>query len=232
MNLRVSEMPGLSAGHARVRFVHMRRDTASASPSVGVSLSPDGTASKNEAAWSEFRAGVGFLIDSAFGTTSSDEIARMIGSLFFSLGVGRLHKRVEVTLGDGQGLSATARLLRPDIRVEDNQFGTVHVVHEVDALGLYLLEIAPGGTIPAHFHRVMEESEMVLDPGILQQNLRVRPGESFSWPAGYVHEYRNPTAQAKRILCIDRPKFIPEDEVVVTDAPLLVPLRPEWNYFS
>ena len=232
MNLRVSEVPEVRLGRARVRFMHMRRGaTPPAAPTVGVSLTPDGWVSEDEAAWSEFRAAAGFVIDSTIGTVAPDDLARMIGSLFFALTVGRRHKRVEVMVGDGQELNATARLLRGELPVETNGFGMVHVVHEIDALGLYVLEIAAGATIPAHFHRVMEETEMVLDPGLLQQNLRVRAGDAFIWPAGYVHEYRNPTSRPRRILCIDRPKFVPEDEVLVTGAPLLMPRRPSCNYF-
>lgn len=232
MNLRVSETPEVRVGRGRVRFMHMRgARKAPASPTVGVSIMPDGSVSEDEAAWSEFRAATGFMIDSTIGTVAPEDLAGMIGCLFFGLPAGRMHKRVEVMIGDGQELNARARLLRPEFDLESNGFGTVHILHECDALGLYVLEMAPGATIQAHFHRVMEESELVLDAGLLQQNLRVRPGDAFTWPAGYVHEYRNPTSRPRRILCIDRPKFIPEDEVVVTDAPLLMPMRPQCNYF-
>ena len=232
MNLRVSETPVTRAGQPRIRFVHLRRGNgASESASFGVSILPDGAPVADDSAWAELRAATAFLIDSALNLVAPDELARLIGSLFFSLSVGRRHKRAEVIVGDGRGLSATARLLRPDFRVEEPGFGRVHIVRETEPLGLYILEIAPGATIPAHFHRVMDEAEMVLDAGLLQQNLRVRPGDAFAWPAGYVHEYRNPTALPKRVLCIDRPRFVPEDEVVVTGAPLLVPMRPSWNYF-
>lgn len=232
MNLRISEAPEVRVGRARIRFMHMRRGTpALASPTVGISLMPDGPVIEDERAWSEFRAATGFLIDSTIAAVAPDDLARMIACLFFALSTGCRHKRVEVMIGDGKALNATARLLRPEFAVEANGFGAVHILHELDALGLYVLEMAPAATIPAHFHRVMEESEMVLDAGILQQNLRVRPGDAFTWPAGYVHEYRNLTNRPKRILCIDRPKFIPEDEVLVTGAPHLVPMRPQCNYF-
>ena len=232
MNLRVSETPATRAERTRVRFVHLRRgDAARKAASFGVSIMPDGAPADDEAAWAELRAAAGFVIDSVLDLVAPEELARLIGCLFFSLSTGRRHKRAEVMVGDGHGLSATARLLRPDFGVEEPGFGRVHILRETEPLGLYILEIAPGATIPAHFHRVMEESELVLDAGLLQQNLRVRPGDAFAWPAGYVHEYRNPTASPRRVLCIDRPRFIPEDEVVVTGAPLLVPMRPSWNYF-
>lgn len=241
MNLRVSEKPSSHAGEARtgqartgqarIRFAHAPRGGgAKASPLVGVSLLPDGKLVADEKALSELRSGTAFVIDSVLGEVAPEKLAQMIGCFFFASAAGRWNERVEVVVGDGQGLSATARMLRPDFAIEVNRFGAAYVLYEDDAVGLYVLEIAPGAVIPAHFHRVMRERELVLDPGLLQQNLRVRPGDAFSWPAGYVHEYRNPTDSPKRILCVDRPKFIPEDEVPVRDAPLLIPTRPEWNY--
>lgn len=231
MNLRVRQTPAMSDGQARIRFVHtLRGGAARPARCVGVSLLPDGVPARDEAAWTEIRAGSAFLIDSTLEALAPEELAEMIGCFFFASAVGRGHGRVEVSVGDGQGLSATARLMRPRFAVEASEFGAAHVLYENDMLGLYVLEIAPGASIPAHFHEVMQESELVLDAGLLQQGLPVRPGDAFSWPAGYVHAYRNPTKRSKRILCIDRPKFIPEDEVVVTGAPLLIPVKPEWNY--
>lgn len=231
MNLRVRQTPAMSAGQARIRFVHTLRGGKAQGPRcIGVSLLPDGAPARDDAAWAELRAGTAFLIDSALEVMPAEELAAMIGCFFFASVAGRGHGRVEVAVGDGQGMSAAARVMRPDFTIEANDFGAAHVLYENDTLGLYVLEVAPGATIPAHYHRVMQESELVLDAGLLQQNLPVRPGDAFTWPTGYVHAYRNPTKRPKRILCIDRPKFIPEDEVVVTGAPLLIPVKPEWNY--
>lgn len=212
---------------AGVRFLH-----GAAGRRVEVALVPDGVPAAGAAEWAEIRAGAGFLIDSAGAALAAEELARMIGRFFFASPAGRWHGRVAVTLADGAGPAVTARLGRPDFEVEVNGFGAAHVLYENDTLGLYVLEVAPGAAIPAHFHRVMEESELVLDPGLLQQGRPVRAGDAFTWPAGYVHEYRNPTDAPKRILCIDRPKFIPEDEVVVAGSPELVPVAPERNYLA
>ena len=120
---------------------------------------------------------------------------------------------------------------RPEFEVEHTAFGAAHIVHEDDTLGLYILEIAPRGIIPAHYHRVMRESELILDDGLLQQDRPVARGNAFAWPLGHVHAYRNPTGRPRRILCLDRPRFMPEDEVPLSAAPL-VPLAPLVNYLA
>ena len=136
------------------------------------------------------------------------------------------------THGDTHGKQATALVERPEFEIEFTAFGAAHIVHEDDTLGLYILEIAPHGTIPAHCHRVMRESELILDDGLLQQDRPVARGDAFAWPLGHVHAYRNPTDRARRILCIDSPRFMPEDEVPLASAPPLVPLAPLVNYLA
>jgi dihydroneopterin aldolase len=97
-------------------------------------------------------------------------------------------------------------------------FGTVDIIFETREAGIYRLNVAPGGTIPMHVHRRMQESEMVLGEGLLCQNRPVQHGSVFRWPSNAPHSYRNPTDRWQSILCVDRPRFIEDDEVVV-DAP-------------
>ena len=101
-------------------------------------------------------------------------------------------------------------------RVEDKSFGTVDVIHEAAHSGIYRLNVAPGRQIPLHVHREMEEHELVLTRGIRCQGREVFPGTAFHWPRNAAHFYENPTAHYQTILCVDRPRFIPEDEVEVT----------------
>ena len=61
----------------------------------------------------------------------------------------------------------------------------------------------------------MEEHELVVGSGLLLQGKPVRPGLAFSWPRDLAHRYDNPTDVEQTILCVDRPAFIPTDEIEV-----------------
>ncbi len=109
---------------------------------------------------------------------------------------------------------------------EEKPFGRVDIVHEGAGYGIYRLRVKPGGTIPTHLHQHMEESELVLGTGLLLQGRPVARGRAFHWPRGFPHRYDNPTATEQTVLCVDRPRFIPSDEVE-TEAPAegLVPVE-------
>ena len=102
---------------------------------------------------------------------------------------------------------------------ETPHWGRVDIVAETSDLGLYCLNIAPGQTLPLHQHKVMSESEYIMDDGLTLITLNDEPrlltiGETFTWPHGFVHGYRNSSDRWCRVLCIDSPPFIPEDEVL------------------
>lgn len=101
------------------------------------------------------------------------------------------------------------------IEVEKNDFGEVDVIHETEGCGVYRLRVAPGRAIPTHLHRTMDEWELVLGAGLLLQGRPVAPGSAFQWPKEFPHRYDNPTSTEQTVLCVDRPRFIPEDEVEV-----------------
>lgn len=93
--------------------------------------------------------------------------------------------------------------------------------YEVDRIfedagcGIYRLRIAPKSRIPTHVHRKMDESELVLGSGLHLQGRKVLPGSAFHWPKDFPHLWENRTETEQTILCVDRPAFIPEDEIVV-----------------
>lgn len=102
--------------------------------------------------------------------------------------------------------------------VEDKTWGTVDVLFETDDVGIYRLNVAPQNGIPLHVHRIMDECEFVMTEGI-QCQLKVTPvGAVFCWPKGAPHRYDNPTNTWQSVLCVDRPKFIPSDEIPVDPA--------------
>ena len=114
---------------------------------------------------------------------------------------------------------------------ETKGFGEVDIIHEGTGYGIYRLRVRPGGTIPTHVHRVMEESELVLGAGLHLQGAPVRRGSAFRWPHGLPHRYDNPSDTEQTILCVDRPPFIPGDEVEVeTPAAGLQP-QPSTSYY-
>ncbi len=135
--------------------------------------------------------------------------------------------------------SVTVRLTKPDalagratpsieitrskawcaVVVETKPFGTVDVIEETSDRGIYRLNVKPKGTIPLHVHRLMQESELVLTPGLLCQGKPVPVGTVFRWPKGAKHLYENPTDRVQSILCIDSPRFVESDEIEVEGQP-------------
>jgi dihydroneopterin aldolase len=114
------------------------------------------------------------------------------------------------------------------LRVEEKGFGTVDVIHEAANAGIYRLNVAPGRQIPLHVHREMEEHELVLTRGIRCQGRQVFPGTAFHWPRGAAHFYENPTGDYQTVLCVDRPRFTPEDEVEVSGPPAEITPEHIW----
>jgi dihydroneopterin aldolase len=102
---------------------------------------------------------------------------------------------------------------------EDKSFGFVDVVFETKESGLYRERITPHTVLPTHVHHHLDESELVLGDGLWLQNQPVAAGMAHTWPRGFAHRYENKTDLEQSFLCIDRPAFIPTDEVEV-DVPL------------
>ncbi|NOJ77854.1 dihydroneopterin aldolase [Myxococcus xanthus] len=102
---------------------------------------------------------------------------------------------------------------------EEKGFGRVDIIHEGAGYGVYRLRVKPGGCIPTHVHQQMEESELVLGSGLLLQFEPVARGMAFHWPRGFLHRYDNPSSTEQTVLCVDRPGFIPSDEVETEPPP-------------
>ena len=102
--------------------------------------------------------------------------------------------------------------------IEESVFGFVDVIFETEQVGIYRLRVAPGAEIPMHYHQEMDEAELTLGTGLLVQGRPAAPGEGRFWPRGFPHTYRNTSTEECTILCVDRPKFMREDEIE-TDIP-------------
>ncbi|MBT0568831.1 FolB domain-containing protein [Curvibacter sp. CHRR-16] len=111
---------------------------------------------------------------------------------------------------------------------EEKPFGKVKIIHETMDFGLYRLSISPGNKIPMHEHRVMDESEFILTDGVQCQHLPAPVGSVRHWPKFTPHVYENLTNRWQSLLCIDRPKFMHHDEVLVSKPAVDVPLIPGW----
>jgi len=177
-------------------------------------------------------AAASFLADAAFPAVPAETLVRMIGSFACAAGSMGTEATMAVTLRDSRFGRATALLARPHFEVERTRFGYAHILHEDSVLGLYILEVAPGCTIPPHCHRVMRESELILDDGLLLQGRPVAAGDAFAWPLGEVHSYRNPTGAPRRILCVDSPRFQQSDEMPIDPPPPLESAVPFGNYLD
>jgi dihydroneopterin aldolase len=128
--------------------------------------------------------------------------------------------------------SLTIRRARDEFtyEVEDKPFGRVDVVHVAPGCGIYRLRVAPGQCIATHEHHEMDERELVLGDGLVLQGEPVAAGTGLTWPRHYPHRYDNPSDTEQTILCVDRPAFIPDDEIEVAEPPGGLQL-PEWQAY-
>jgi dihydroneopterin aldolase len=111
---------------------------------------------------------------------------------------------------------------------ETKPFGTVDIVHETRAEGIYRLNVAPHRSIPLHVHRVMNESELILGDGLLLNGRAAASGSVYRWPHDTAHRYDNPTDRWQSILCVDSPPFLPDDEIEVAGEPADVAPEPPF----
>jgi dihydroneopterin aldolase len=67
----------------------------------------------------------------------------------------------------------------------------------------------------------MRESELMMSGGLLALDSNgdgkaLAKGERFSWSKRQVHGYTNTGSNDANILCMDRPAFIPSDEIEIS----------------
>ncbi|MEM9692387.1 MAG: hypothetical protein AAGA56_07570 [Myxococcota bacterium] len=105
---------------------------------------------------------------------------------------------------------------------ERKPWGSVDIIFENAAFGLYRLNLTPGSTLPNHVHHHMRERELVDGHGLMgwrdDRPAALLPrGLEQRWRPRQPHGYENPTKdRVISLLCIDSPPFMPEDEVVVS----------------
>jgi dihydroneopterin aldolase len=128
-------------------------------------------------------------------------------------------------LAGGARASLTISRRRDEVRYthEEKPFGRVDVVYEAKECGVYRLRIGPGRSIPTHVHRRMDEHELVLGDRLLVQGRPVPWGTAHHWPKDHPHRYDNPSDVEQTLLCVDRPPFLPADEIEVEARELTLP---------
>lgn len=125
-------------------------------------------------------------------------------------------------------IARDAAWARETFRSESKKWGHVDVVHETRDAGIYRLNVSPQGRIPLHVHTVMRESELVLGDGLLCQGRAAPAGSVFRWRHWAAHRYDNPTDRWQTVLCVDTPRFMPEDEIEVSGDPADVTPERAW----
>ena len=113
---------------------------------------------------------------------------------------------------------------------ESRPWGAADVIYQTPSCGIYRLRIRAGGQIPAHVHRTTRESELVLGSGLFLQGKPVRRGTAHTWPHGHAHRYDNPSPIEQTILCINRPPFVPSDEILAESMSAMSPV-PSRTYY-
>ncbi|EAU65367.1 dihydroneopterin aldolase, putative [Stigmatella aurantiaca DW4/3-1] len=96
--------------------------------------------------------------------------------------------------------------------------GAVEPVHEGPGYSVYRLRIQPGSTVTHAVPPRVEQSELVLGEGLLQQGMPVARGMAFHWPKGVARRYDNPTSTEQTLLCVSQPRFIPSGEEAAAPA--------------
>lgn len=102
-----------------------------------------------------------------------------------------------------------------NIETEKTKFGSVDSLLVTPVFGVYRLRIASGFKIPPHLHHIMEEQEIVLTDGLSLDGKSIPAGTVNVWPHRKPHSYENTSSIEQCILCIDKPPFDANDEVLV-----------------
>ena len=164
---------------------------------------------------------VAFLLQGLADTDGSGA-ARTIAKLLahqLEAGAASESVRVHVTRGNSIVTSAEA-IVGVRLPHEATVFGEVDIVDEREDAGVYLLRIAPGRFIPTHEHRRMDEWEYALSGDLALQSHPIPNGDAVRWPTRFPHRWDNRGHAEAVVLCIDRPRFDADDEILIEPSRL------------
>lgn len=149
---------------------------------------------------------------------AAEELAAML------LGVHPILDAAGVRLRKPQALVGRAREASVEVRRtsadyprqrERKDFGEVEVLYESRQAGLYLLHVDAGRSIPAHYHRTMQELEWRVAGRIERDGRRLEGLDPIEWEHGQVHTYVNVGDERATLFCCDHPPFTPAEEILV-----------------
>lgn len=136
----------------------------------------------------------------------------------------------------GRGLEPALTVWRSveevKIQSEKQPFGWMDILYQTRGCGIYRLRLAPGASIQTHQHEKTVERELVLGDGLQLQGRSVRAGVGVAWELHQPHRYDNPTKSVQSILCVNRPSYLPEDQVPVEVLARALVLPPLHDYYT
>ena len=153
--------------------------------------------------------------------SAAEEVSAMLLAVHPTVEAVRLRLDKPEALRGRAGAAGVEVLRRPDDfprRFEVARFGSVEIVLETAEAGLYLLHVAPGGTITAHQHQAMRELEWPVRGELTRCGERPLGFSPMVWARGQIHDYVNTGGGQGTVFCCDQPRFIPADEILVETA--------------
>ncbi|MFH1833274.1 MAG: hypothetical protein ABH816_03905 [Candidatus Levyibacteriota bacterium] len=94
-------------------------------------------------------------------------------------------------------------------------WGYVKEIVSTKELGVSLLIIKAGRSLPAHYHKVIIEYEIIIKGDIKVNGKKQREGSISVWKPGKIHEYVNDSSKEVKIPCITIPPYSPSDEIPI-----------------
>lgn len=94
-------------------------------------------------------------------------------------------------------------------------FGFAIPLGEGEDVSTTILEIPKGKRITKHYHKKMEEIEIILEGKAMVNGVEKKKGDISAWKTGEKHEYINNGPDTVRLLCVCIPKYDPSDSYEV-----------------
>jgi len=115
--------------------------------------------------------------------------------------------------------------------IVDKPWGTVATYSLNQPSSVRVITVEPDQQTSVHFHRMRDETWVVLDPGLTieigNRVVQAAPGDEFTIPAEETHRIRSSGPDRGRILEIAY-GYTSEDDTQRLEDPYGRPLEPDW----